>query len=302
MITAMLIMIREGVEAALIVAVLAVYLRRIDRPDLRRDMWRGIAAATVIASIGGVVIHSTLGDLPEVAELRAYAGIGLFAAAVLTWMVFWMRANARGLSSGLRERMSAALSAGNVRLAVFTVAFVAVIREMLEAALFLVATATTDSGGRVLLGGVIGIAIAVAIGVVTSVAGRRLPMRAFFRVTGAVVILFAAGLLARAVLYLQEIGDVGSLWAPVYDLSRHRWLTDHTAFGEFLTGMVGWDPTPSLEQVLVWLGYVLPIGWMFLRERTPVRSGTSGPVAVTGTAGTASDAASVSAPGQRPDR
>jgi high-affinity iron transporter len=269
MIAAMIIMVREGVEAALIVAVLAVYLRRIDRTDLRRDMWRGIGLAVVIAATSGVVVRVTLGDLPPVTEHRAFAAIGLFAAVVLTWMVFWMRANARTISGELRERLSSALSTGNVRLAVFSVAFLAVIREMFEAALFLVATATADSGVRVLVGGLVGIAIAVAIGVATSVFGHRIPMRAFFRVTGVVVILFAAGMLARAVMYLQQVGDLGSFWAPVYDLSRYRWLTDSSAFGEFLTGMVGWDPKPSLEQLLVWFAYAAPVAWMFLRDRGP---------------------------------
>jgi high-affinity iron transporter len=265
MLPALLIMVREGFEAALIIAILAVYLRRIDRPYLRRYMWRGVALALVLAVAAGMAIDQTLGGLRGDARLRAFAAVSLFACGVLTWMVFWMRAHARSISGNLRHRLDRAMAAGDVRLAVFAVAFVAVLREMLEAALFLVATATTDSGWRVLLGGAIGIAIAVGLGVAVNVFGRRLPMRAFFQVTGMVVIVFAAGLLARSVLFLQQAGDLGTVWDNIYDLTRYGWLTQRTEAGKFLAAMFGWDPRPSVEQVVAWLGYAVPVSWLFLR-------------------------------------
>jgi high-affinity iron transporter len=265
MATALLIMVREGFEAALIVAILAVYLRRIERLDLRRDMWRGVAAAVAVAVAAGAAIHQTVGDLAGAARLRSFAAISVFAAAVLTWMVFWMGRHARGISGELRQKIDRALHAGNVRAAVFAVAFLAVVREGLEAALFLVATATTDSGFNVVVGALVGIAIAVALGVAVNVFGRRLPMRAFFRVTGMVIIVFAAGLLSRTVMFLQSAGDLGSADLAVYDLTSHAWLTTSTEVGKFLGALVGWDPRPSLEQIVVWLAYALPVSAVFLR-------------------------------------
>lgn len=265
MATALLIMVREGFEAALVVAILAVYLRRIDRLDLRRDMWRGVVVAVAVAAAAGVVIHQTVGELTGAARLRSFAAISVFAAVVLTWMVFWMGRHARGISAELRQRIDRALRSGNVRAAVFAVAFLAVVREGLEAALFLVATATTDSGLNVLVGATIGIAIAVVLGVAVNVFGRKLPMRAFFRVTGMVIIVFAAGLLSRTVMFLQSAGDVGSVNLAVYDLTAHSWLTTSTEFGKFLGALVGWDPRPSLEQIVVWFAYAIPVSAVFLR-------------------------------------
>ena len=269
MLTPLLIMVREGFEAALIVAILAVYLRRIDRLDLRRPMWLGIGVALLLSAVAGIVLQQTVGGLAGGARLRAFAAISLFAAGVLTWMVFWMRRHARSISGELRRKIDSAMDTGNVRLAVFAVAFLAVIREGLEAALFLVATATTEDGWDVVIGGAIGLAIAVALGVAVNVFGRRLPMRAFFQVTGMIVIVFAAGLLARTVMFLQTAGDLGTLRNNVYDLTGYAWLTTSTEVGRFLGALFGWDPRPSIEQIVVWLAYLLPVSWIFLRGTRP---------------------------------
>lgn len=276
MLTPMLIMVREGFEAALIVAILAVYLRRIDRLDLRRPMWQGIGAAVAISAGVGVLLERAVGGLSGAPRLRAFAAISVFAAVVLTWMVFWMRRHARSISGDLRRRLDRALSSGEVRFAVFAVAFLAVLREGLEAALFLVASATTDDGWTVVAGGSIGIAIAVGLGVAVNVFGRRLPMRAFFQVTGMIIVVFAAGLLARTVLFLQSAGDVGTLWNNVYDLTGHPWLTTRTEVGRFLGGLFGWDPRPSVEQLIAWAGYLVPVSYLFLRGGRPTTP--AGPV------------------------
>lgn len=262
-------MVREGFEAALIVAILAVYLRRIDRLDLRRAMWQGVGIAVAISVVAGVVLDQAVGGLSGDNRLRAFAAISLFAAGVLTWMVFWMRQHARSISGDLRRKIDTALETGNVRLAVMAVAFFAVLREGLEAALFLVATATTEDGWEVLVGGAIGLAIAVALGVMVNVFGRRLPLRLFFQVTGMIIIVFAAGLLSRTVMFLQSAGDLAIVWNNVYDLTAYDWLTTRTEVGKFLGALFGWDPRPSIEQVVVYLGYLIPVSYLFLRGARP---------------------------------
>lgn len=266
MIPSLLIMVREGFEAALIVALVFAYLRRIDRLDMAKATWAGIAAAVGVSVAVGLVVHLTVGSLAGDARLHAFAAISLVAAGVLTWMVFWMRRQSRAIKGELEHRVDDALHSGNVGRAVAAVAFFAVLREGIEAALFLIAAATESSGGEVVLGAVIGLAIAVALGLMVFFGGRRLPMRAFFQVTGIIVIVFAAGLLARTVLFLQAAGTLGTAYDNVYDLTQHRFLTQETEVGKFLAAMLGWDPRPSIEQVVAWLAYIVPVTYLFLRN------------------------------------
>lgn len=266
MIPSLLIMVREGFEAALIVALVFAYLRRIGRLDMARATWLGIAAAIAVSVAVGLVVHLTVGSLEGRARLQAFAAISLVAAGVLTWMVFWMRRQSRAIKGELEHRVDDALHSGNVGRAVAAVAFFAVLREGIEAALFLIAAATESSGGEVVLGAVIGLSIAIALGLIVFFGGRRLPMRAFFQVTGIIVIVFAAGLLARSVLFLQAADVIGISYDNVYDLTQYRFLTQETEVGKFLAAMLGWDPRPSIEQVIAWLAYIVPVTWLFLRK------------------------------------
>lgn len=280
MLTALFVMLREGFEAVLVVAILYAYLRRTGRTDLMRALWTGVGVALAVSVAAGLAIDRTVDSLEGAPRLRAFAAISAFAVVVLTWMVFWMRTHARAIKGELHGSIDRAVSsAGHIRWAVTFAAFVAVARETLEAALFLIAAATTADGVDVLLGGVIGLVIAGALGWLVVLGGRRLPMRAFFRVTGVMLIFFAAGLLSRTVLFLQASGDLATVWGAVYDLTAHPLLTVDTEIGKFLGAMLGWDPRPSIEQVVAYLGYAVTATVLFLREprpavaRTPERAG-----------------------------
>src|SRR5512134_1178272 len=115
MLTALLIMVREGFEAALIVAIVYAYLRRIRRTDLNRAMWQGVLGAAGLSVVAGVAIHLTIGSLDGAARLRAFAAISVAAVVVLTWMIFWMRRQARAIKGELEHKIDDALAAGNVR-------------------------------------------------------------------------------------------------------------------------------------------------------------------------------------------
>jgi high-affinity iron transporter len=264
--TALLIMLREGFEAALVVAIVYAYIRRIDRPDLVGPMWQGIAAAAAVSIGVGIVVHLTVENLTGQPRLLAFAAVSLLAVVVLTWMIFWMRRQAHLIKGELQHGIDQAVaSRGDVRLAVMTVAFLAVAREGLEAALFLIAAATTEDGWAVLVGGLIGLAGASALGALVVLGGRRLPMRLFFTVTGLILIVFAAGLVSRTVLWLQAAGELGTVWNNVYDLTAYQWLTTSTESGKFLGAMFGWDPRPSIEQVVAYLAFLVTVSWLFLR-------------------------------------
>jgi high-affinity iron transporter len=267
MLTAFFVMLREGFEAALIVAILYAYLRKVSRQDLMAALWQGVAAAVALSVAAGVAIHLGIDSLEGEARLRAFAAISVFAVGVLTWMIFWMRRHARAIKGELQGVLDEAITSSNrVRYAVVAAAFFAVLREGLEAALFMIATATTADGGAVLIGAVAGLALAGGLGWAVVLGGRRMPMRQFFQVTGVVLILFAGGLLARTVMFLQTSGDLGILWNNVYDLTSVKWLTVETEVGRFLGAMVGWDPRPSIEQVVAYLAYVGVVTWLFLRS------------------------------------
>lgn len=277
MLTPLLIMVREGFEAALIIAIVLAYLRRIDRLDLRRFMWTGVIAAVAIAAAFGIGIDIAIGGLHGEARMRAFAGISLLAAVVLTWMVFWMRRQARAIKGELEHKVDTAIETGDPRRAIIAVAFFSVLREGIEAALFLVASATQDDGTEVILGAVGGLAIAAVLGYLVYAGGRRLPMRAFFRVTGMIIVVFAAGLLAKTVMFLQVSGDLGIAYDNVYDLTAYPWLTQETEIGKTLGALIGWDPRPSIEQVIAWFGYFVPVTWLFLRS--PKTAQPAAPVA-----------------------
>lgn len=267
MLTAFFIMLREGFEAALIVAILYAYLRKVSREDLLPSMWQGVAAAATLSVGAGVVIHLSIDGLEGEARLRSFAAISVFAVAVLTWMVFWMRKHARAIKGELQAVLDDAMSRSRrIRWAVTAAAFFAVLREGLEAALFMIATATAEDAGDVLAGAVIGLAVACGLGYAVVLGGMRLPMRQFFQVTGVALILFAGGLLARTVMFLQASGDLAITWNNVYDLTSVEWLTVETEVGKFLGAMFGWDPRPSIEQVIVYAGYVGIVTWLFLRS------------------------------------
>ncbi|MGZ4429096.1 MAG: FTR1 family iron permease [Oryzihumus sp.] len=277
MLASFLIMLREGFEAALVIAILYSYLRRTGRAELLGPLWAGIGAAFVVVLALGVAVHLGMDELVGVARQRAFAATMLLAAGVLTWMIFWMRKHSRAMKGELEGSMDHAIDArGNVKVAVVAAAFLAVLREGFEATLFLIATATQESGENVLVGGIVGLVVAGVLGWMVVVGGKRLPMKQFFAVTAWVLVIFAAGLLARAVMFLQSTGDLGIVLNNVYDLTAVHWLTQDSEVGRFLAAMFGWDPRPSIEQVLVWVGYVGVVGWLFQRGgRAPATTGTA---------------------------
>ncbi|HUP84269.1 MAG TPA: FTR1 family protein [Acidimicrobiales bacterium] len=271
MVPALLIMVREGFEAALVVSIVFAYLRSIERRDLGRSAWLGVGGAVVTSVAIGIVVHLTIGALEGDARKHAFAVVSVVAAGVLTWMIFWMRRQSRAIKGDIEHRIDTAIghagraSRGGIGRAVTLVAFLAVLREGVEAALFLIAAATSADGTDVVVGAAIGIAIACGLGVLVYAGGTRIPMKTFFTISGIVIILFATGLLSKTVFLLQSAGDFGTLKRQVFDASAVRWLTPRTEFGKFLGTMFGWESRPTLERVVAWFTYVVPVTYLFLR-------------------------------------
>lgn len=231
-------------------------------------IWVGTVAAIGAAAVAGLVLHLTVDGLEGQARARSFAAICIAAGALLTWMIFWMRTHSRTLKTHLEQKTATAVAGGSV-FALAAVAFAAVIREGLETALFLLSTAASSDGGAVATGTLLGLAVAALLGVLLYKGSERINIRRFFQVTGLLLVLFAAGLSAKTVLFLQATGDLGSLNGAFYDLTRYRALTAETQLGRFLAGIFGWDPRPSLEQVVAYLAYLIPVAWLYFRAPSP---------------------------------
>jgi high-affinity iron transporter len=275
---AFLIMFREGFEAALVVAIVFGYLRTTGRTDLGRSAWLGVAAGMAVAVAIGIGVQLTIGSLEGEARMLAFAAVSALAAAVLTWMIFWMRRQGAATRQELHARVDRALTRGSGARGVMLVALAAVLREGIEAALFLVAATVDASGTAVVVGGVIGLLAAAALAGLVYAGGRRVSIQVFFRVTGLLLILFAAGLCAKTVFFLQASGDLGTLDGAAYNLTGQPWLTISTESGRMLAGLFGWDPRPSVEQLVAWLAYFVPVAALFLAgERRRPRAASPAP-------------------------
>jgi len=264
MVGSALILLREGLEAALIVAIVLAYLRKLDRRDRFGTVWLGTGIALTIAAGAGVALFLTVGSLEGDARRWTFALIMALAAAVLTWMIFWMRSQARAIRGELQVKVDHALLQGSL-FALAAVVFFGVLREGIETVLFFLAAAGQSSTVDSLVGGGLGLAGALVLAYAFYRGASWLDLRQFFTVSGALVLLFAAGLVSRSLAELQVLGAIPTYWFPVFDATAVPFLsTDHLS-GQLLRGLFGWDPAPSIEELGIWVAYVGAIGTLYFR-------------------------------------
>jgi high-affinity iron transporter len=250
--------LREGVEASLIVGIIAAFLVKEGRRDALSKMWFGVGIAVGICLAIAVFLQIADNNLPQKQQEGLETVVGLIAVTAVTYMIFWMRRNARGLKKELQEGAAKALAAGSTG-ALVGMAFLAVLREGFETAVFLLAvfqdtSNTTAAGG----GAVLGLAAAVVIGYLLYRGGVSINLSRFFRVTGFVLALVAAGLVATAIHTAHEAGWINSFQNQALDLT---WLVGPgTVRGALLTGMLGLQPQPTVGEVAGWLIYAVPVG------------------------------------------
>ena len=256
-----LITLREGLEASLILAILLTYLKKTDRWADARFVWAGTAAAIGICLVAGIAIFIALDGLNGKVEYAVEGVIALSATAVLTHMIFWMRSHARTLGKELRDKVDASVGS-----ALAIIAFVAVLREGLETVLFLLSAETaTASGGDVVVGGLIGLALSVVIGFGVYRSGNRLNLRTFFNVTAVLLLLFAAGLAGKAVHELRLLisWEAGWLVSSAWTLESGLFATG--TFYDFMRGLFGWHKNPENIRVLAYFAYLIPVLLVYLR-------------------------------------
>ncbi len=256
MLPSFVIGLREGVEAALIVGIIATFLRQEGRRDALRPMWLGVAAAIAICVAVGALLELLDEELPQRRQEGLETIIGIAAIGIVTFMVVWMRRHARGLSGQLRDNARSALATGSTA-ALVGMAFFAVIREGLETVVFLLAVfQNAEDPGTAGAGAVLGIACAVVIGVLIYGGGVRLNLSRFFRFTGVVLVLVAAGLVATTLHTAHEAGWLNAGQAQAFDLT---WLVVPGSWtSALLTGMLGWQPQPTVIEVVGYFAYLIP--------------------------------------------
>jgi high-affinity iron transporter len=286
---AFLITLREGIEGALLVSIILAYLNAIGRRDRHGVVWTGTFAAIGASVVAGAVIFLVAGELSHTASEVFEGVVSYLAVGVLTWMIFWMRRNAIKLKGELQEKVDVAIASGS-SLALGALAFLAVGREGLETALFLFSAFKANAetpAALTILGAVLGLGLAVALGVALYKGGIRLNLRTFFRVTGALILVVAASLLVYGTHELLEVGafrflEGTGLLAEAPGVS--------VVMSVILRVVVGLGGTPTWLEFGLWLAYLVVTGFLFFRPapapaRRPSPEGaTDGAAGVRGSA------------------
>jgi len=278
MLANLLIGLREGLEASLVVGILVAYLVRSGRRDMLRWVGFGVGLAIAVSLALWALITFTARDLGEHGEEVFAGSLSIVAVGFVTWMVLWMRTAAHSLRSELDDRLAKALVVGPV--AVAATAFLAVAREGVETVLFLwSAIRSTGQGLQPATGALIGLVASVLVGYLIYRGALRINLGAFFRWTGGALIVIAAGVLGYGVHELQEAEVLPGEHAIAFDVSAT--IPPDSVVGTLLRGTVNFLPETSWLHAVIWVGYVTVMGYLFLRpqRRRPIAARVDSEVA-----------------------
>ncbi|WP_062762395.1 iron uptake transporter permease EfeU [Falsirhodobacter sp. alg1] len=269
MLAPFLIMLREGLEAALIVGIIASYLRLTGRRGWLPAVWIGIFLAVATALFAGAALQLFSAGFPQKMQELFEAIIGFIAVIVLVGMVFWMRRAASDLRGQIHGSIEAALSGSGGTWGLIAMVYLAVAREGLESVFFLLAMVQQSPDAQAPLGALLGVAIAAAVGWAIYAGALRINLRRFFYWTGVFILFVAAGLLSGSVGALHEAGLWNHLQTPIYDLGGI--LPESGPVGTVLSGIFGYREAPSVGEALVYVIFLVGSLALFLRpaNRTP---------------------------------
>ena len=278
MLPSYLLSLREGLEAALIIGIVLGALEKIRRNDLKPALWLGVLGAVAVSAFTAVLL-TTFGLSLEGTAEEIYEGVTMFlAAGILTWMIFWMSKQAKNIKTELEEGVHKAAATTGKR-AIFWLAFIAVVCEGVELALFITAAFfagnsdnLADNTIQTLAGVALGLGTSILLGWSLLAATARLNLKKFFQVTGYLLILFAAGLVAHGIHEFNEAGWIPSIIEHVWDANS---IIDETSVtGELLKTIFGYNGNPSLTEMIGYFTYLVSAVFFFTRTAAqgPVRS------------------------------
>ncbi len=263
MLVPFLIMFREGVEAALIVGIIASYLHQTGRSAWMPVVWIGILLALALSLAVGAGLQLVSAEFPQKAQELFEAVIGLVAVCVLTSMVFWMRKAARSIKAELHHSIDAAFETPTHKgFGLILMVFFAVAREGLESVFFLLAAFQQSEGPWAPLGALFGVVLAAIVGYAIYRGGLKLNLRRFFRWTGAFILIVAAGILANSVMALHEAGLWNSFQTVVFDASAI--LPLDSTLGSILAGIFAYIAAPTVSEITAYLVFLIPALILFL--------------------------------------
>jgi len=257
----LLIGLREGLEAALIVGILVAYLKKLGQNKSIKLILIGVLAAILLSIGAGLLLSLIVANVEGGTNQIIGGATSIVAVAFVTWMIFWMNRQSRQMSKHLRSKVDVAVE--HSALALVSIAFFAVIREGIETAIFLWSTTRADTtGDSPILGAILGLLIAAALGYGLYRGSLKINLSVFFRFTGAFLILVAAGILAYGIMELQELN-----WLPLaskaYDISA--WFPSGSLIETLLHGTVSFNPNPSILEVIAWSGYLVIVSGLYIR-------------------------------------
>jgi high-affinity iron transporter len=256
MLPSYLLSLREGIEAALIIGILLGALRQMRRAELSSSVWVGVISASLLSVLASIFL-TVLGLSLEGRTEQIFEGITmLLAASVLTWMIFWMSRQSRNIKGELESGVHRAAFEGGKR-GLFVLAFLAVLREGIELALFLAAAVFASDVQQTLIGTFLGLGTAILLGWSLFATTVRLDLRRFFRVTGFLLILFAAGLVAHGVHEFNEAGLLPAVIEHVWNVNPI--LDEASTLGSMFAALFGYNGDPSLTEVIAYLAYFITI-------------------------------------------
>ncbi len=280
MIASFVITFREALEAALIIGIVAAYLRKVGRREMERYLFIGVAGAILASVLAGALFLLIYGGLEGRAE-EIFEGIAsLSAAAVLTYMIFFFAKHAKGIRGELQSKVDASLGRGSAW-GIAALAFLAVFREGVETVLFLGTIAVKEPLST--LAGLIAGIIAVTLLSIAMFAGiYRLDYSKFFKYTSVILVIFAAGLVATGVHELNEAGIIPPVIEHVWDINpppnedgTYPALHEKGIIGSMLKSLIGYNGNPSLTEVIAYLGYWLVVGFFLTRNFKDTKQMTS---------------------------
>jgi len=264
MIVSLIITLRETLEMALIIGIIFRYLRKSNQLEYKKYVYWGIIGGLIV-SISGALLINSLSILFEGRIEQIFEGvIMLLGAFLLTTMILWML-NQNNVAQELEEKLQMQVK-NTHKFGVFSVVFVSILREGIETVLFLGAARFSEESNS-LLGAIIGIIVAIILGIFIYQGTSKINLKLFFTFTSYFLIIIAAGLLAHGIHEFQEAGIIPIAIEHIYDINFI--LDEKGIFGSFLKGLFGYNGNPSLIETIAYGFYMVAIFnvWRYLKMK-----------------------------------